>query len=149
MKRRDFLSLSFRVVGIVFVGIGAFVAVSSGVFVSRAEQVAGTVVDYAVEQNEITFLRSGEPTGILYYPVIEYSAGGETYAVRGRSGTTDRPYDTGARVDLLVSAANPANARIDSAFGVWGSAIILGGLGGLFLLLSVLAPFGFGGTRRG
>ncbi|MFW5826089.1 MAG: DUF3592 domain-containing protein [bacterium] len=149
MKGRDLLSLSFRVIGGLFAGLGAIVAVSTLVFVARAESVTGTVVDYAVEQNSITFLQGSEPTGLLYYPVVEYSAAGTEHRVTGRTGRTSRTWQPGEGVTVLVSPGNPQNARIDTVLGVWGSAIILGGLGALFLVLSVLAPFGFGGVRRG
>lgn len=148
MKGRDLLSLSFRIIGLLFASIGAIIAASTLVFVARAEPVAGTVVDYAVEQNAITFLQGGEPTGLLYYPIVEYAAGGTEQRVTGRTGRTSRTWEPGERLTVLVAPGDPRNARINTVFGVWGSAIILGGLGALFLLLSVLAPFGFGGVRR-
>lgn len=149
MKGRDLLSLSFRVIGLLFAGIAAIVAVSTGVFLGRAVRREGTVVDYRVEQNAITFLRQDGESGILYYPVVEYAtADGEALTVTGRTGYTTRPYETGDRVSVLVNPREPGQARLDSTFGVWGSSIVLGGLGALFLLISVLAPFGFGGGRR-
>lgn len=149
MKGRDLLSLSFRVIGLLFAGIGAIVAVSSALFLGRATRVEGSVVDYQVEQNAITFLRADGETGILYYPVVEYptTRGGRSTVV-GRTGRTSRQYAIGASVPVLVDPDDPAQARLDSTFGVWGSSIVLGGLGGLFLLISLLAPFGFGGGRR-
>lgn len=149
MRAHDLLSLSFRVVGLVFAGIAVIVAVSTAVFVARAQRVEGRVVENRVEQNAITFLRGDEPTGMLYYPVVEYSSGGVEYRVTGRRGTTSRVYEPGAPATVLVSGRNPERARLDTVSGVWGSAIILGGLGALFLLLSALAPLGFGGASRG
>ncbi|MFW5741791.1 MAG: DUF3592 domain-containing protein [Spirochaetota bacterium] len=148
MKGRDLLSLSFRVIGALFASIGAIVAASTLVFLAGAEPVAATVVDYAVEQNSITFLQGSEPTGLLYYPIVEYPAGGEEHRMTGRTGRTSRRWEPGEQLTVLVARGNPQKARINTVFGVWGSAIVLGGLGALFLLLSVLAPFGFGGVRR-
>ncbi len=146
MTGRDLLSLSFRVIGILFAAVGALSAVSTALFVSRSARVTGTVVDYVVEQNAISLMSSADPTGLLYYPVVEYeSASGERHTLTGRSGRPRRVYEVGDPLAVLVSLRDPEEARIDSAFGVWGSSIILGGLGGLFLLLSVLAPQGFGG----
>jgi len=148
MKGRDLLSLSFRIIGLLFAGIGAVVAATTIVFVLRADAVSGTVVDYSVEQNAITFMQSGESTGILYYPIVEYPRpDGGVGSVTGRVGRTSRPYEVGSSLTVLVSRRNPDEARINTVFGVWGSAIILGGLGALFLVLSVLTPYGFGGTR--
>ena len=148
MRGKDLLSLSFRVIGFLFAGIAAIVAIYTWVFVSRAERVTGEVVDYSVEQNAITFLRSDDSTGILYYPIVEYSmAGGASYEVTGRTGRTRQTFEIGDTVGVLVAPDNPDRARLDTTFGIWGSVIVLGGLGALFLLLSVLAPFGFGGGR--
>lgn len=149
MRTKDLLGLSFRVIGLIFASVGAIAAVNTTLFVGRAETVSGIVVDYAVEQNSISFLQSGESTGMLYYPVVEYPVrGGGSSRITGRSGSPNRLYEPGERLPVLVSASNPERARINTVLGVWGSAIILGGLGVLFLLLSVLAPFGFGGSKR-
>lgn len=149
MKGRDLLSLSFRVIGLIFALTGVVVAVTTGVFVTRAERVTGEVVDYATEQNAIAFMRSDEPTGILYYPVVEYSLpGGGSYTITGRTGRSARAFEVGDRVGVLVATDNPERARLDTVFEVWGTSIILGGLGVLFLVLSVFASFGFGGVRR-
>ena len=149
MKGRDLLSLSFRVIGLLFAGIGAIVAVSTLFFVSRAYTAPGTVVDHEVEQNAITFLRADERTGLLYYPVVEYrSTSGEMHQVTGRMGRASPRFEEGQQLTVLVAPADPSRARLNTVFGIWGSPIILGGLGALFLLLSLLAPFGFGGSRR-
>lgn len=148
MKGRDLLSLSFRLIGALFASIGALVAVSTLIFLARADPVGATVVDYAVEQNSITFLQGGEPTGLLYYPIVEYRVGADEHRLTGRTGRTSETWEPGERITVLVARGNPQNARINTVFGVWGGAIILGALGALFLLLSVLAPFGFGGVRR-
>ncbi len=148
MRSKDLLGLSFRVIGLFFAAVGVIAAVNTVIFVSRAQAVRGTVIDYAVEQNSISFLQSGESTGMLYYPVVEYPVpGGGSDRITARSGRPTPPYEPGEQLPVLVSASNPQRARIDTVLGVWGSAIILGGLGALFLLLSVLAPLGFGGSR--
>lgn len=149
MKAKDLLGLSFRVIGLIFASIGAIAAVNTTVFVRRAETVLGTVIDYAVEQNSISFLQSAESTGMLYYPIVEYPASrGRTSRVTGRSGSPTRAYEPGEQIPVLVSTSNPERARINTVLGVWGTAIILGGLGAIFLLLSVLAPLGFGGSKQ-
>ncbi len=146
MSGKDLLSLSFRVIGLLFAAIGTASAASTAVYVLRATRVTGTVVDYVVEQNAISLMSSAEPTGLLYYPVVEYeSPSGERSTLTGRSGRTRRVYEVGQSLPVLVSLRDSQAARIGTAFGAWGSSIILGGLGALFLLLSVLAPQGFGG----
>ncbi len=150
MNPRDVFGLAFRVIGGVFLLLGSAAAVFTLVFVMRAVHVAGTVIDYEIEQNAIAFLATDEATGLLYYPVVEYrSPDGERLSVTGRAGRMRRVYEIGEPLGVLMSPDQPANARVDTVFGVWGSAIILGGLGALFVLISLLAPHGFGGRRRG
>ncbi len=149
MNPRDVFGLAFRVIGAAFLLLGAGAAVITLMFVIQAEIVTGTVVDYEVEQNAIAFLAADEATGLLYYPVVEYrSPGDERHTVTGRAGRMRRVYEIGEPLDVLMSSDQPANARIHTLFEVWGSVIVLGGLGVIFLLISLLAPHGFGGRRR-
>ncbi len=148
MTGKDLLSLSFRVIGLLFAVIGAVAAASTAIYITRAVSVPGVVVDHVVEQNAISLMSAAEPTGLLYYPVVAYDApSGESHTLTGRSGRTRKVYEAGDSLPVLVSPDDPQDARIDSTFGVWGSSIILGALGALFLLLSVLAPQGFGGSK--
>ena len=150
MNPRDVFGLAFRVIGGVFLLLGSTAAVFTLVFVIQAVRVSGTVIDYAVEQNAIAFLAADDGSGMLYYPVVEYySQDGERHVVTGRAARMRRVYELGEPVGVLMSPDQPANARINTAFGVWGSAIILGGLGALFVVISLLAPHGFGGRRGG
>lgn len=149
MRGHDLLSISFRIVAAIFIGVGATVALGTFVFVGRAVPVRGIVVDYEVEQNAITFLQGDDPGGVLYYPIVEYRVRGEEHRVTGRAGRTDREYSIGEEIAVLVSPSEPGRSRLNTVLGVWGSAIILGGLGALFLALSVFAPLGFGGRERG
>ena len=149
MKGRDLLALSFRVIGLVFAVIAGVSAVATLIFVLRAEQTTGVVVDYSVVQNNISFMPGADKTGMLYYPVVAFTAtDGAEYRLTGRSGRTSRRYPVGEQLPVLYSAERPAEGRLATLMGVWGTAIILGGLGAIFLVLGLAAPHGFGGSRK-
>lgn len=147
MKGRDLLGLSFCLVGILFVVAGFGSAFITWRFVSGSDVVPGTVVDYVRTQNSVAFMGGDEPTGVLYYPVVSYAVGSREYHVTGRRGTSRPVADTGSSIAVIVARDDPTRARLNTVLGVWGAAIILAALGGLFLLLSVAVPIGFGGSR--
>lgn len=147
MQGNNLLGVAFRLVGLVFGGIAIVVAVTTGVFVAQSRAVPGTIIDHAVVDNSIRFVRE-DGAGILYYPVISYFLDGERHQFIGRRGRVDPVGDTGDEISVLVSESRPPAARVNTTIGVWGSSIILGGLSALFLLLSVLAPQGFGGSKE-
>ncbi|MFP4378567.1 MAG: DUF3592 domain-containing protein [Spirochaetales bacterium] len=147
MTGRQVLSLAFRLISLAFFGAALATAIGSYRLVQNGDRIVGEIVDVAVEQNAVPFMRADEPTGIMTYPIVAYETGdGQTFEIRGR---VPGAYQVGQRVELVVSARNPARGRIDGLMSVWGAPIIFGGLSLLFLGLSVFAPLGFGGMRRG
>lgn len=143
------------VVRLGFLGLAALCAVfalasvlSSARFLRAASSVEGTVVDVDVRQNAIGLLQS-DGTGLQHYPVIEYRSDDRiARTITGRSARGSDAFTVGDTVVLRVLDADPSVARIDSAFEIWGGAIILGGLALGFLATGVLAPLGYGGTSR-
>ena len=146
MRGNNLLGVAFRLVGLAFAGIAIVVAVAAGVFVAQSRAVSGTVIEHAVIDNSIRF-GTVSGSGLLYYPVVSYQLNGEWHEFTGRRGRARPDPDKGDEVLILVSESRPPAARMNTTMGVWGSSIILGGLAALFLLLSVLAPLGFGGTK--
>lgn len=139
-----------------FSGLAALCAVfalasvlSSARFIRSASLIEGTVVNVDVRQNAIGLLQSDDRTGLQHYPVIEYRAGdGIARTLTGRSARRDDAFAIGETVVLRVLDEDPAVARIDATFEIWGSAIILGGLALGFLAIGWLAPLGYGGASR-
>jgi hypothetical protein len=148
MRGRDLLSLSFRVVALVFVALAGGAAVNTWIFLANSVETVGVVTGFDTRQNAIGLMPEGNATGIISYPVVEYRSGSETYQLTGRSGVSVDETPPGTQVRLRVSGADPGSARIATLMGTWGSPIILAAIGVLFVLLGVLAPFGFGGARE-
>lgn len=142
-----------QVFGLFFLGIAAVLVVialvqviSTLLFLNRAADTLGRVVDYQREQNQIAFLKD---TGYLYYPIVEFETERrESISFVSPSGRSERPYDQGARVQVRYDPANPNDARIASFLGTWGKAAVFGGLGGVFALLGLITPHGFRPSQR-
>jgi Protein of unknown function (DUF3592) len=146
---KNLLALAFRVVGLTFGVIAVVVAVFTVVFVLRSESTFGVVVDHSSIQNQITVMPQADQSGILFYPVIAYTTRNGTEATfTGPRGRSSPQFQVGERVSVLISGSSPGDARLNSVLGVWGTAIILGGLAAIFFVLSFAAPLGFGGIRE-
>jgi len=145
---KNLLSLAFRVVGLAMAVIAAAIAAFALAFVLRSDRAVGMVVDYSSVQNQITVMPRSDQTGVLYYPVIAYSTSdGIEHTFTGPSGRPNPQFQVGQDVQILISRSNAGDARLNTLLGVWGTPIILGGLAAVFLMLSLAAPFGFGGKR--
>jgi hypothetical protein len=145
---RNLLALAFRVIALVFGVIAIATGVYSLLFVTRSDQIPGTVVGYTTVQNRITVMPDSDQSGILYYPVVSYSALGTTRELTGPRGTSAPRFEVGEEVTLIVSQSNPADARLATVFGVWGTSIILGAVAFAFLIIGLLTPKGFGGLAQ-
>ena len=149
MSGRDLLALAFRLIGALFLAVALGVVVQVLLFLGSSSRTDGVVVSLSTVQNAIRFTGENESTGVLYYPVVEYISGdGVLRQITGRRGTAEPRLRVGDGVGVIYRDASPAEARLDTVMGVWGSAIILAACGFLFVLISLLAPFGFGDTQQ-
>ena len=149
MRGRDVLSLAFRVIGAVFFAAAIGAGLQTLLFLRDSATARGVVVEHKTISNAVRFVRGDEPTGVLYYPVVQYDTeDGKTYRMTGRTGRTRPELATGATVAVRYSLSRPDDARVATVMGVWGSSLILAGCGVLFLVISLLTPLGFGGAAR-
>lgn len=150
MTGRNMLGVAFRVVGIGFAAIAIVVVAFTLLFISRSESVRGMVVANKTVENEIKPMPRTAESGVLFYPVIAYSdADGISHEFTGPSGRSHPQFPVGTPVDVLVSYRDPENARLATVLGVWGTAIVLGIVALIFIILGFAAPLGFGGSHRG
>ncbi len=149
MTGQDLLGVSFRVIGLALTAIAAVAGAFTLVFVLRSQELIGEVVALSRIQNQITVMPSSTETGVLHYPVISYTTpAGIQREFTGPRGRVTPRHRVGDTVSVLVSRSDPADARLNTTLGVWGTPIVVGGLAVIFFILSVAAPFGFGGMRR-
>ncbi|AFG37189.1 DUF3592 domain-containing protein [Spirochaeta africana] len=99
-------------------------AVSAGLFIMRAEITAGEVVAYEESDRSIQF-GTAPGGGMHFFPVVEYTAVGETRRLTADRGTQERRYAIGQQVMVRYLPDNPQRARIATLWGEWGAALVL------------------------
>ena len=145
MGIKNVLSLFFFVVAGLLLVLGAVSAVGTAVFLMRAEPTTATVMDYEIVENAAPFMATRSGAGFLYYPIVQFETpAGDSATFTADQGHRERPYETGAGVDVLYNPNSPQDGRIANFWGLWGRVAILVGLGAVFAVLGVLTPYGFG-----
>ncbi|MEU4579910.1 DUF3592 domain-containing protein [Nonomuraea sp. ATR24] len=127
------LGAIFGVVGLVLLGVGVALAVSSASFLSSAGRADGTVVD--MTERITTKPRNSDGhrrRESVWYPTVEFSVGGRTYTFRDSTGSNPPSYATGESVPVAYDPGDPADARIASFSSGFLGPLIVGGLGLLF-----------------
>lgn len=68
---------------------------------------------------------SSEGGCCVYSPVVEFTAGGQTYSFESGNASDPPAYDVGEEVSILYDPAKPETAQIDSFFERWLFPIII------------------------
>jgi hypothetical protein len=132
-SRRVAVPLLF-VFGLGFLLLSRYLYVNTARFLEKADHADGVVVDLKqVDSRDST----------TWAPVIEFvdPSGGRRRFVE-RMSSNPPSYYAGERVDVLFNRENPRDARIDRGRGNQWVAILVGSMGGLFLLM------GFSSMKR-
>jgi len=119
----------FTLVGLGMLVGAALLYLNTRSFLARASVAPGVVIDLVASRSS---------DSITYRPVVRFStAVGER--VEFASGTSSNPpsYAKGEAVEVLYSPNQPRDAKINGVFSLWGGSLILGGMGGVFLLIGV------------
>ncbi len=150
MDARRLFGYFFLFVGATLLLVGAFHAVGTLSFLADARSTEGTVVDYELVEGAGPPFVGGD-AGILYYPVVTFDTfAGQRVRFSSPAGRNARVYDIDARVSVLYDPEkSQQRSRLDTFHGLWGRTSVFAGLGGIFIVLGLLAPHGFGGGRRG
>ncbi|MEM8603584.1 MAG: DUF3592 domain-containing protein, partial [Cyanobacteria bacterium P01_H01_bin.121] len=112
-----------------FVGIGMLVATyffytNTQTFLDSAIAAEGTVIE---------LIRSRSNDSTTYRPIVQFtSPSGEPIEFVSSVGSNPPRYKPGQTVAILYNPENPQNARLDGFFALWGSSLILGGIGTSF-----------------
>ena len=104
-------------------------------FLAEAAKAEGTVVHLILSYSN---------KSRTYHPVVRFTErNGKAIEFVSSIGSNPPGYSEGEKVEVLYLPAEPYKARLNSFFSLWGASIIVGGLGGIFLLIGVgffLAP---------
>jgi len=128
MKTIKIIKYLFLILGIGLLTGSLLIYRSTSSFLAEATHAEGTVVK---------LMESHSDNSTTYRPVVCFSDlnGNETVFVSS-TGSYPPSYTKGEKVDVLYPKNRPQNAIINSFFSIWGGTVIIGGLGGVFFLIS-------------
>ena len=116
-------------VGILMVALGAFFYVRTKNFVSRSQEVKGTVT-------KLVYDSDSEGSG--YYTVFQFTTlNGQINETTSNVRTNPASHKVGEVIDVLYDPANPKDARIKKTSTLYFVPMLVGGLGGVFFCMGV------------
>jgi hypothetical protein len=139
MKTIAIVKYTFTLIGLCMLVGAIFIYRSTNSFLAEAVKTQGTVVGLA---------QSRSSDSNTYKPVVQFtSQTGQPIEFVSSTGSNPPSYSKGQKVEVLYSPTLPQNAKISGFFSLWGGAVILGGMGGTFLLIG--AGIIFAGALKG
>jgi hypothetical protein len=120
-----------------FIILLAGVGLCVGGLVSRA-RTQRFVASALQAQAEVTGLeqRRGNKNSLMYHPVLRFTTQqGVQHEVVSPVGSNPAPCKPGDTVRILYNPARPEEVRIHTFLHVWLFPLVLGGMGGIFLLV--------------
>lgn len=126
----------FKIIKVVFLLIGVAMLVGTTLLVQNTRQFLQSARHAEGEVIQLVESRSSNSSSYTYAPRVTFvDDAGENHVFT--SGTSSNPpsYDVGERVDVLYEAGKASSAKLNGTFSLWGGAIILGIMGGVFTLI--------------
>jgi len=119
------IGIVFPLVGGLLFAIGAFLFFRTRNFISKAQEVQGTVVQMVWS--------SSSDGGGGYSPVYQFRAiSGQMITVQDSLSSSPPMFEVGQTIDVLYDPENPQNARIKKFWSLYFVPILLGGMGLIF-----------------
>ena len=95
-----------------------------------------TDVSSVAQGTVVELVRSQSSDSTTYRPVVRYSTqSGEQVEFTSSAGSNPPSYSKGEQVEVLYQPLQPAQARINGFFPLWGGPMVIAGLGGVFFLV--------------
>jgi hypothetical protein len=119
------IGIVFSLVGGLLAMIGVFLLIRTRIFISKAQEVKGTVI-------QMVYSHSSEGGG-GYSPVYQFKTiTGQTITVTDGLSSNPPMFKTGQTIDVLYDPENPEKARIKKFMSLYFVSILLGGMGLIF-----------------
>lgn len=125
-------------VGLLFLVLG--LGLSAGAFVAFARTRTFLATAYTTTGRVCALEPYQDADGdTLYRPVLRFRThAGEETEFRSTVGTSVPRFEVGQRLDVLYNPEEPSDARIQNFMQLWLPTLILGTLGGIFVLVGAL-----------
>jgi hypothetical protein len=124
----------FGVLGLVLLGVGIALAISTAGFQASAERADGTVVALT----ERTSTNSSGRRSTEWYPTVEFTVDGRVYSFDSSVGTNPPGYTEGDTVSVAYDPDDPSDAQIATFWSAYLAPMIIGGIGIIFAPLGTL-----------
>lgn len=119
------IGIVFPLVGGLLFAIGAFLFIRTRIFLGKAQEVKGTVI-------EMVYSHSSEGGG-GYAPVYQFrTISGQMITVQDSLSSSPPMFQVGQTIDVLYDPENPQSARIKKFMSLYFTSILLCGMGLIF-----------------
>lgn len=137
------IGIVFPLIGGLLFAIGAFLFFRTRAFISKAQEVKGTVT-------EMVYSHSSEGGG-GYSPVYQFKTiTGKIVTVQDSLSSSPPQFEVGQTIDVLYDPENPQSARIKKWMNLYfvtlllcGMGFIFGGIGIVLLVMNVMDRMNF------
>jgi hypothetical protein len=125
----------FLAVGLLLLAAGAFVLWDSWNWLDNSVEAQGSVI-------EMVRIRDRDSGSVSYAPLVNFrTADGRTVEFQSAVSSNPPAYTVGETVRVLYDPDRPASAAVAGMFSIWGTAIIVGIIGAVFMAFA--AGFAF------
>lgn len=119
------IGIVFPLVGGLLFAIGAFLFIRTRIFLGKAQEVQGTVIQMVWS--------SSSDGGGGYSPVYQFrTISGQMITVQDSLSSSPPMFQVGQTIDVLYDPENPQNARIKKFWSLYFTSILLCGMGLIF-----------------
>ncbi len=122
------LGIVFSLVGGLLALIGVFLFIRTRIFIGKAQEVKGTVIQMVYSRTS-----SSSSSGGGYAPVYQFKTlDGQTIVIQDSLSSNPPRFQVGQEIDVLYESGNPQKARINKWMNLYFVPVLLGGMGLIF-----------------
>ena len=122
------LGIVFSLVGGLLALIGVFLFIRTRIFIGKAQEVKGTVIQMVYSRTS-----SSSGSGGGYAPIYQFKTlDGQNIVIQDSISSNPPRFQVGQEIDVLYESGNPQKARINKWMNLYFVPVLLGGLGLIF-----------------
>jgi len=122
------LGIVFSLVGGLLALIGVFLFIRTRIFIGKAQEVKGTVIQMVYSRTS-----SSSGSGGGYAPVYQFKTlDGQNIVIQDSISSNPPRFQVGQEIDVLYESGNPQKARINKWMNLYFAPVLLGCMGLIF-----------------
>ena len=128
MSADSTVGIVFSIVGGLLALIGVFLLIRTRIFIGKAQEVKGTVMQMVYSRSS-----SSSGSGGGYAPVYQFKTlDGQSIVIQDSLSSNPPRFQVGQEIDVLYEPGNPQKARINKWMNLYFVPVLLGGMGLIF-----------------